>query len=89
MRREGGTAAGAGDKAPRGDERPDGLEQEEAPLRLEVRLDGEDSRTYQVEEQVGVRFLVKEAELDTGEGRQDHEGAGNLEELEHGMVRPV
>ena len=72
------------DQAPGRDQRPDPLEQEEAPLALVPGEVGEDDRADQVEDEVGARVEAKPAELRRGEGGEDQQGADDLDHLLHG-----
>ena len=76
-----GTAesAAAPRPAPGGDDRPDALEQDEAPLGVDQGEDGEDRRADQVEGQVEARVGAHALELDRGEGGEDQQGADDLD----------
>ena len=60
---------------PSGDDRPDALEQDEAPLGGEDREHGEDRRADQVEREVEARVGAHALELDRREGGEDQQGA--------------
>jgi hypothetical protein len=73
----------AGDEAAGGDERPDALEQQEAPLPLVPGEHRQDPGADDVDEQVRRGARVEHAELGEGEARKHEQCAGDLDELVH------
>ena len=72
------------DDPPGRNDRPDELEDEEAPLRLPPRVDREDGRADEVRPQLGVGAVVEHPELRQREGGEDEQRAGDLHDLVHG-----
>jgi hypothetical protein len=74
-------------EAPERYERPDTLEQEEAPLLFLPCEHGEDGRPDEVEDEVGARTLVPNAELSRRIGGEDEHRSDYLNHLGHGSQR--
>lgn len=71
----------SGYEARGGHERPNALEEQEAPLRVDVREDGEYGRSNEIEHEVEIRVLVEPADLRARERRKDQQCAANLNDL--------
>ena len=70
------------DETPGRHERPHDLEHEEAPLLAVQRVVGQDRRADQVQREVAARVRVDAAGLGGGEGGEDEQRAGDLDEHE-------
>jgi hypothetical protein len=69
-----------------GDERPAGLEQEEAELSLVCGQDGEDRRAREVQRQVQAGLRVEPVLLGRDERGEDEQRPEDLDELEHASL---
>src|SRR5215468_2639288 len=67
--------------APEGDQRPDTLEEHEAPLAPVPGIHGQDGRADEIREEIRIRILREHPELREHEANEDQNRADDLDDL--------
>jgi Cytochrome c oxidase caa3 assembly factor (Caa3_CtaG) len=78
-------AAEDADEAHRRDDRPDALQEQEAPTLVHEGDHRQHGRADQVEDQVDERVLVEQAQLTEGERGKDGHGSTEFQDNDHGV----
>ena len=83
MGRERHVVTRAGDDTPQDNQRPASLQEQKAPLLRCGRKKSEDTRTNDIEQQVGLELFAEDTELREGKPTQEHDSAENLQSFAH------